>query len=120
MFLSLHLLPHSGKWPLGVGSVLLPVVGTRGEACRWGEVVPGPGRIIGDQVMRLWAGEQGRACRRLATVLEIILFRLSTMETQMPLAKPDFQLFFFSGPDGWSPNTKHENSVESMHWGCRV
>lgn len=27
---------------------------------------------------------------------------------------------FFSGLDGWSPNTKHENSVEGMHWGCRV
>lgn len=69
---------------------------------------------------RLWVGEQGRACLGLATVLERILFRPSTMESQMPLAKPDFQLFFFPGPDGWFPNIKHENSVEGMHWGCRV
>lgn len=85
-----------------------------------GRVVPGAGRIIVDQVMGLWVGEQGRACRRLATVLERIPFRPGTMGTQMSLAKPDFQLFFSSGPDGWSPNIKHENFEEGMHWGCRV
>lgn len=83
-------------------------------------MVPGTGRIIVDQVMELGAGEQGRASRWLATVPGRIPFRPSTMQTQMLLAKSVFQLLFSPRPVGWSPNIKHANSEEDMHWECRV
>lgn len=124
MFLSLHLPPHSGKQPSGMGAGLLQVVGPAwGETCRleWcGEVVPRTGRIIKDQVMELGAEEQGRASRWLATMPGRIPFRPSTMQTQMLLAKSVFQWLFSPRPVGWSPNIKHANLEEDMHSECRV
>lgn len=119
MFPSQHLPPHSGKQPSGMGSGLSQVAGPAGgEACRL-EWHGGGG--VGEVVWGRWCG----AGRRIGAVsgstrqslplacysaAERILLRPSTMETQMLLAKPGFQLLFLPPkPDGWSPNIKHAN-----------
>lgn len=85
-----------------------------------GEVVPGAGRVIVDQVIGCGQGSKAEPAAGLLQCWREFSSDPVQWKVRCPWQSQTSNYFFFPGPDGWSPNIKHENSVEGMHWGCRV